>query len=83
MPEEKSPSNKIMYRVEKISLDLDTLTLAEHVTVCNMLNQMLQFRVTEFQKAEVEAAQKVKAAADLEAKFDPRPPARSLLPVHD
>jgi hypothetical protein len=73
MDDPKSETNRIIYRVEKISKDFDTLTLEEHVTVCNMLQQMLQFRVADFQKKEQARALESKAEADRLAKFDPRP----------
>lgn len=65
----KSSEEKILYRVEKISNDLQTLTLEEHVTVCNMLQQMLQFRVAAFQKKSKAEEEQVKHEAERQAKF--------------
>ena len=72
-------ADKIRYRVEKISKDLETLTLDEHITVCNMLTQMLTFRAGSQVKADQAAERELKAATDRERKFglipgDAKPP---------
>jgi hypothetical protein len=73
MDDPKSDTNRIIYRVQKYSTDFDALSIEEHVTVLSMLQQMLQFRVADFQKKEKEKAAELNAAAEREAKFDPRP----------
>jgi hypothetical protein len=55
---------KIRYRVDKISEDLEKLSIEEHGTIVNVLSQMLEFRVMQFRKAKEEAAEAAKAAAE-------------------
>ena len=62
-------ADKIRYRVEKISKDLETLTLDEHITVCNMLTQLLTFRAGAQVKADQASERELKAATERERRF--------------
>jgi hypothetical protein len=55
---------KIRYRVDKISTDLEELSIEEHGTIVNVLSQMLEFRVMQFRKAQQELAVAAKTEAD-------------------
>ena len=70
---QEATSSRVMYRVQKITSDLETLPPEEHGTVVNILQTMFNLRAMEYQKQRAENEAALKAAADRESKFGLKP----------